>query len=125
MSHAEPAVIHSDEFAADQFAWGTLQWLCNAALMPGALQTVGVSHIFPGQRNPLHYHPNCEEVLYVMAGTGRHSLDGEWFDLRPGSLIRIPIGAKHNLVNTGTESLICLVAFSSGTRETVFLEPGA
>lgn len=122
MTQPTPFVIHGDQVPLDASLWGTLQWLCNDKLSPGAPMTVGVSHIGPGQRNPLHYHPNCEEVLYVLAGTGRHSLDGEEFDLRPGSLIRIPIGAKHNLVNTGPDILSCLVAFSSGQRETVFLE---
>jgi len=115
-------VIHGDQVSRDTFPWGTLQWLCNDRLSPGAPLTVGISQIAPGQSNPLHYHPNCEEVLYVLAGTGRHSLDGQLFDLRPGSLIRIPVGAKHNLVNTGRDNLSCLVAFSSGQRETVFLE---
>jgi quercetin dioxygenase-like cupin family protein len=60
--------------------------------------------------------------LFVLAGTCRHSYDGQWIDLRPASLIRIPAGVRHNLVNTGEGTLTCLVAFSSGARETVFLE---
>jgi mannose-6-phosphate isomerase-like protein (cupin superfamily) len=43
-------------------------------------------------------------------------------DLRPGSTIRIPAGVRHNMENTGAEPIVCLIAFSSGTRETVFLE---
>jgi quercetin dioxygenase-like cupin family protein len=115
-------VIHRDDVPTDNFAWGALQWLCNDRLSPGAAQTVGLSRIEPGQGNPLHYHPNCEEVLYVLSGTCRHSFDGQWFDLQPGSLIRIPAGVRHHLVNTGADPLECLIAFSSGTRETVFLE---
>ncbi|MDX1945381.1 MAG: cupin domain-containing protein [Pirellulaceae bacterium] len=61
-------------------------------------------------------------MLYLLAGQGLHSLDGEWVELRPGSLIRIPAGVKHNLVNTGVTTLECLIAFSSGVRETVFFE---
>lgn len=122
MTPSAPFVIHGDQTPCDAFPWGTLQWLCNARLSPGAAQTLGVSVIHPGQRNPLHYHPNCEELLYVLSGTGRHSCDGALVDLQPGSLIRIPAGARHNLVNTGDEPLSCLIAFSSGNRETVFLE---
>jgi oxalate decarboxylase/phosphoglucose isomerase-like protein (cupin superfamily) len=36
--------------------------------------------------------------------------------------IRIPAKVKHNMVNTGTETLRTLVSFSSGDRKTVFLE---
>lgn len=116
-------VKHAHEIQEESFAWGTLKWLCNDRLSPGAAQTVGLSRILPGQRNPLHYHPNCEEVLHVLSGCGRHSYDGEWVDLEAGSTIRIPPGVKHNLLNTGAGPLDCLITFSSGQRETVFLEP--
>ena len=116
-------VKHAHEIPEESFAWGTLKWLCNDRLSPGAAQTVGLSRILPGKRNPLHYHPNCEEVLHVLSGNGRHSFDGEWVDLEPGSTIRIPPGVKHNLLNTGAGPLDCLITFSSGQRETVFLEP--
>jgi hypothetical protein len=36
--------------------------------------------------------------------------------------MRVPAGVKHNLRNTDVEPIICLIAFSSGRRETVFLE---
>ena len=103
-------------------AWGTLQWVCNEKLMPGSAQTVGLATILPGKRNPVHFHPNCEEVLHVIAGQGLHSYDGRTIELRAGMTIRIPAKVKHNLVNTGTETLRTLVSFSSGDRQTVFLD---
>ena len=115
-------VTNSDELPAEQFEWGVIQWLCNDRLSPGAAQTLGVCHIFPGKSNPLHYHPNCEELLYVLSGQGRHSLDDEVVELRSGMMIRVPAGVRHNLVNTGWQPLACLISFSSGKRETVFLE---
>jgi quercetin dioxygenase-like cupin family protein len=118
----DPAVTERDDLPTESFDWGTLQWLINDRLAPGAEQTLGICHILPGRRNPVHYHPNCEEVLTMLAGTGRHSYDGQHVDLRPGSTIRIPAGVRHNMENTGAEPIVCLIAFSSGTRETVFLE---
>ena len=102
--------------------WGTLQWICNEKLMPGSAQTVGLATILPGKHNPVHFHPNCEEVLYVIAGQGLQSYDGRTILLKPGMTIRIPAGVKHNMVNTGTEPLRMLISFSSGDRKTVFLE---
>jgi mannose-6-phosphate isomerase-like protein (cupin superfamily) len=81
-----------------------------------------LSTTLPGKRNPLHFHPNCEEVLYVISGQGIHSYDGKTVDLKAGMTIRIPAGVKHNLTNTGTETLKTLISFSSGDRKTVFLE---
>jgi len=83
---------------------------------------VGLATILPGKHNPVHYHPNCEEVLYVISGQGLHSYDGRTIPLKAGMTIRIPAKVKHNLVNTGTETLRTLVSFSAGDRKTVFLE---
>jgi quercetin dioxygenase-like cupin family protein len=111
-----------DELPEQRFPWGTLRWLMNGELQAGALQTLGICHIFAGQGNPLHYHPNCEEVLHVLDGRGRHSLDGQWVELHPGTTVRIATGVKHNLINEGETTMICIIAFSSGDRQTVFLE---
>jgi mannose-6-phosphate isomerase-like protein (cupin superfamily) len=115
-------VTDAAQLPVEQSPWGTLQWVCNEKLMPGSAQTVGLATILPGKRNPVHYHPNCEEVLYVIAGQGLHSYDGRTVPLKAGMTIRIPAKVKHNMVNTGTETLHTLVSFSSGDRKTVFLE---
>lgn len=115
-------ITDRSQLPVDQFDWGTLQWLCSERLSPGAAQTVGLCHILPGKRNPIHYHPNCEEILHVLAGQGDHSLEGETLQLTAGMTLRIPTGVRHNLANTGAEPLLCLIVFSSGDRQTVFLE---
>lgn len=102
--------------------WGTLQWLANDALFPGVEQTLGICRMKARGGNPLHYHPNCEELLYVQQGFGRHSFDGAWIDVKPGSLVRVPRGVHHNIVNDSDDEMICWLAFSSGDRKTVFLE---
>jgi quercetin dioxygenase-like cupin family protein len=123
MTDPTAVVIDSEQIPEETFEWGTLKWLCNAKLSPGSEQTVGLCHIWPGKRNPRHFHPNCEEVLVMLAGTGQHSFDDEMFELHRGSVIRIPAGVHHNMANAGTETIVCLISFSSGHRETVFLEP--
>ena len=115
-------ITRREDLPVESFDWGTLQWLCNARLVAGANQTLGLCEILPGCRNPVHYHPNCEEVLYMLSGVGRHSLNDEFIELRAGMTIQIPANVRHNLENVGSESIICLIAFSSGDRQTVFLE---
>lgn len=122
MNHAASFVTTSDDLPEESFDWGMLKWLSSDKLSPGAAQTLGICHIRPGRSNPVHYHPNCEEVLFLLSGEGRHSFDDEFVQLRTGSTIRIPAGVKHNLTNTGTDTLVCVISFSSGRRETVFLE---
>lgn len=113
---------HTDNLQVQSFDWGTLQWLANAAVLPGAAQTLGVCHLYAGKVNPLHFHPNCEEILYVQQGTGKHLLDQEWIPVHPGSVVRIPANMKHKLVNESNDTMITIIAFSSGDRQTIFLE---
>ena len=83
-------VTDAAQLPVEQSTWGILQWVCNEKPMPGCAQTVGLATILPGKRNPVHYHPNCEEVLYVIAGQGLHSYDGRTIPLKAGMSIRIP-----------------------------------
>ncbi len=103
-------------------SWGTLQWLCSEKLMPGAEQTVGIATIFAGKKNPLHYHPNCEEIVYILSGEGLQNCDGNAVHVKAGMTIRIPPKVKHNIVNTGTETLRSLITYSSGDRQVVFMD---
>lgn len=107
-------------------SWGHLSWLLGAGSVPidGVEQTFGVVTINPGQRNPLHQHPNCEELLYVVSGTCDHLLGEETYKLGPGSVIRVPRGVPHWAKCTSEEPLTVVVSFSSPDRQTMNLEGG-
>jgi len=121
MPPPDVTVLHAADTTLLSFEWGTLRWVCNGELSPGARQTVGVSETLPGRQNPLHYHPNCEEVLHVVSGECDHRYDDEWVHLGPGSTIVIPPGVRHHLINRGPAPVVCVISFSSPDRQTVFL----
>lgn len=102
--------------------WGHLSWLVNGQAVPGTEQTLGVVTIYPGKRNPLHAHPNCEELLYVISGECEHALGEQRARLTPGMAICIPRGVPHWARCISAESLIVLVSFSSPDRQTEHLE---
>ena len=62
---------------ANHFDWGSIQWLVSGDLMNNAQITFGYVEIAPGQKNPKHYHPNSDEVLYLLEGELNHSLGDE------------------------------------------------
>jgi quercetin dioxygenase-like cupin family protein len=97
--------------------WGKIAWLVGAEEMPGAEQTFGVVTIAHGQRNPLHAHPNCEELLYVVSGECEHKLEDDMYHLKPGDVIRIPRGAKHWARCTSDRELVAVICFSSPDRQ--------
>jgi len=102
--------------------WGRLVWLVGARQTPGAEQTLGVVTIHPGKRNPLHRHPNCEELLYMLEGTANHRLGDAMFHLKAGDVIRIPRGVPHLAEATGDTPLVAVISFSSADRLTKTLE---
>lgn len=112
------------EEATQHLRWGHICWLVGASLMPGAEQTLGVVTIYPGLRNPLHAHPNCEELLYVISGECEHKLGDEIVHLGPGSVICIPRGTPHWARCTSQEPLVAVVSFSDPDRQTENLESG-
>lgn len=59
-------------------------------------------------RSP-HLHPQSEEIVYVVAGTGRVWLDGVFHAVGPGTWYRIPAKTPHaTLADRGERmSLVC------------------
>lgn len=45
-----------------------------------------------------HYHKRMTEIYYVLEGEGQIELDGERFDIHPGSSILIKPGCRHRAI---------------------------
>lgn len=48
---------------------------------------------------------DLDQILVVVQGSGLAVLNGEETEVRPGSLVYVPEGATHNLLNTGEGAL--------------------
>jgi quercetin dioxygenase-like cupin family protein len=70
-----------------------------------------------GQKNALHSHPNCEEILYVLSGSCEHLVGDKKVVLHPGDLIRVPVGVKHQATVIGNEPLRAVISYSSAERK--------
>jgi uncharacterized cupin superfamily protein len=61
-----------------------------------------VIQVQPGQTvRPAHSHPNGEEVIYIVQGSGRVMIDGEVGSVGEGSAVLFPQGSIHMLQNSG------------------------
>jgi mannose-6-phosphate isomerase-like protein (cupin superfamily) len=69
---------------------------------------LGVVEIDPGHHSPLHRH-RCEEVYYVVRGSGELESDGVRHPIVPGCAIFNRPGVLHRVFNTGTETLQLVV----------------
>ena len=82
--------------------------------------TTGICVIKPGQCNPNHQHPNCEEALHVLAGRIAHALPGGGeVEMGPGDTITLPPNASHSARNIGDGDAVLFICFSSADRKVV------
>ena len=99
--------------------WGEITWYVSGELGNSDTLTVGEAVIKPGQQNPRHFHPNCDEVLHVLKGHILHSMNEKTVEMRAGDTVSIPMGVKHNAKNIGTEDAVLAISFSSADRQVV------
>lgn len=99
--------------------FGRLIWRVSAALANSTTMTVGECVIEPGKANGRHYHPNCDEVLYVADGHIRHTADDLTVEMRTGDIISIPAGVVHNARNLADSDAHLFISFSSAHRESI------
>jgi len=89
-------------------------------LVAGDSPTVSLMHVVlqPGQGHERHNHPDADEILYVLSGTGDQMVDDErTFEVRAGHTVWIPQGAFHSTQNTGWEPLALLAIYAPGGAE--------
>lgn len=114
------SVVRGRDVAVTGTSWGTLQWLVSGSGRASREMTLGRVTFKPGQANPSHFHPNCEEILFVVSGQIEHTLPGGGTTvLKPGDCIVLERGVKHHARNVGTEEAVVIVAFDSAYRKTV------
>jgi quercetin dioxygenase-like cupin family protein len=125
MTGETPAPVqHFDTMNQVNYPWGWIRWMMNSKIDPGAAQTFGIVEIKAGQKNTLHKHPNCEEMLYVLSGSCTHIIGDKKVVIKRGDLIRVPPNTPHQAIVIGNEPMRAMISYSSGDRQVVDLGPG-
>jgi quercetin dioxygenase-like cupin family protein len=88
-----------------------------------ASATLGEMEIDPGGGLPLHRHL-VEEVVVVLEGTGRLTIDGHAVEVARGSVHVAPAGSPHMLENSGRALLRILFFFPSVNVERYWVDQG-
>lgn len=58
-------------------------------------------HVTSIRDSERHYHRQTAEVYYILEGVGKMELNGEWFDVGPGTVVHIEPGTRHRVVSAG------------------------
>jgi quercetin dioxygenase-like cupin family protein len=121
---AKISVQHLKGVKVSNYSWGWIRWMMNGQIDPGAAQTFGIVEIYAGQRNPLHYHPNAEEILYVLSGSCENIVGDRKMVLKAGDLVRIPPGIPHRAITLGKEPMRAVIVYNTSKRVAISLGPG-
>ncbi len=74
------------------------------------------------KKRKAHFHPNCEECIYVLSGNGITHSEGKAYKVQTGDSIVIARGEHHYTENMGTKDLILLCFFPSKNVEIIELD---
>ncbi len=112
MTSVDPGAV-----ATHSFDWGVIKWFVSPDQNPGARITFGEVILLPGQGHVRHNHPQSEEILYVLSGTGEQMVDDKpAFPVGPGDTIYIPTAIYHSTINTGWAPLRLLALYNPAGR---------
>lgn len=94
-----------------------LRWLVTDEALQSKYASMCVIRVAPGETvRPAHSHPNGEEVIYIITGSGRVMVSGEVSPVKAGSVVLFPQGAVHMLQNNGSEEMKVVCFFAPATR---------
>ena len=92
-------------------------------------QSLAEARVPPGAITEAHYHPQTEEIYYILEGSGVMTINDEQRPVGPGDAIAIPPGATHQIENPHSQPLrfLCCCAPGYEHEDTVLItedEPG-
>lgn len=87
-------------------------------------QSLAEARVPVGAATTPHYHPETEEIYYILEGRGRLQIGRDLRDVGPGDAIAIPPGEVHQISNTGERPLkfLCCCAPGYEHEDTVLVE---
>lgn len=105
-------VVHADQAAVHQMH-GT-NFTAYASPARGSRELCAWHIEIPGHTEGVRHRVSREEVLYVLSGTIRASLDGQAEDATAGDVIVVPAGAQFGADNLAGEPATAWVTTSVG-----------
>jgi quercetin dioxygenase-like cupin family protein len=106
-------VVNENDMEVLDLPGRRLRWLITKDSVDAVHCSMCMIQIAPGQTvKPAHSHPNGEEVIYIISGSGKVMVDGKVEAVQAGCAVLFPQGKVHMLSNTGDEEMkvVCFFA---------------
>ena len=99
----------------------TIRELLNGANSPLMNQSLAEATLAPGQKTARHFHPQSEEIYFVLSGSGAIEIENQMRAVNAGDAIAIAAGAPHCIENDGASELrfLCCCAPAYSHDDTV------
>ena len=129
MAGAAGYFIDEEAVPAFGFDWGRTTFTVSPELNGAVAISAAVAVLNPGQGHARHNHPEAEEVIHVLSGTGEQMIEDEdgtpiTRAIGPGTTVYVPRGRFHATLNRGEGPMRIFVAFSpSGSQAELKLLP--
>ena len=109
-------IIHESEINEVEHPGRFMRWLANEEVLNAKNLSVCVIRVLPGETvRPAHSHPNSEELIYIINGSGKVMIEGEVGEVKKGSAVLFEQGKVHMLKNTGAEEMKVICFFAPAT----------
>lgn len=97
------AYILKDQSEVEYVEWGSLRWISNPININAKQLTAIEVIINKGQGHKFHFHPNQEEIIYVLSGKIEQWVEKECKILSAGDSCFIQRGTVHASFSIGDE----------------------
>lgn len=101
--------------------WGKHWWLSQPGLTGTELLTLVRVTMRPGAGHQFHYHPELEEIIYVVDGVAEQWVDREKRSLKAGEIAFIPKSVVHAIHNPSRKPMTFLAILSPAESKGPFL----
>jgi mannose-6-phosphate isomerase-like protein (cupin superfamily) len=104
-----------------------LRWIITEETVGATDMSVAIMRCHPRAIvKPLHSHKDIEEVIYIVEGCGQAWIDGTVVDFEKGDSVFFPANSRHQVRNTGGETLVTASIFSRPTSPDKYISyPGS
>jgi quercetin dioxygenase-like cupin family protein len=126
MSAASDAIkalrfVTSDKARVEFAPWGKHWWLSQTGLTDTTQLTLVRVTMRPGAGHQFHYHPELEEIIYIVDGVAEQWVDREKRRLKAGEIAFIPKMVVHAIHNPTKRPMTFLAILSPAESTGPFL----
>lgn len=115
-------ILYPNEVEAFGFDWGRLSMTVSPDVNGARSFSAGVVDLAAGQGHARHNHPQSEEIIFFVSGSGEQMIEDEQGNpvtqkVTAGCSVYVPQGRFHSTMNTGSGPMQLFVVYSPAGPE--------